>query len=58
MKFGFFEKKTIHLIIFLRFYGKKVFFNFGIPLKLNFLASTFKVIRLILLRTEDIKGIR
>ena len=27
-----FLKKAIHLIIFLRFYGKKVFFNLGIPL--------------------------
>ena len=27
-----FLKKTIHLLIFQRFYGKKLFFNLGIPL--------------------------
>ena len=25
-------KRAIHLIIFIRFYGKKLFFNLGIPL--------------------------
>ena len=27
------KKKAIHLIIFLRFYGKKLFLNLGIPLR-------------------------
>ena len=31
-----FMKIAIHLIIFLRFYGKKLFFNLGIPLSIAY----------------------